>query len=79
MTDIALFHTTTYRAGEAGYHGPRPRGHLEVRHDSKRYLYDLRGLRVKASEARSFVESAWDTMNGIRVTGRYPSYEVESL
>lgn len=74
--DLSMYHVRTYRAGESGYYQPRPRGYMEVRHDSRRYLYDVRGLQLGGREARRFIESAWDTMNGITVTGRYPSYEV---
>lgn len=77
MTDIALFHVATHKAGEPGYYAPRPRGHLEVRHDSKRYIYDIRGLHVSGREARAFIAQAWDVWPGEKhIDGRFPVYEV---
>lgn len=77
--DIALYHVRTIRAGEADYYAPRPRGHLEVWHDSKRYLYDVRGARISGREAQAFIRRAWDSPNGpVRLRGQYPSYEVIS-
>lgn len=75
--NIAAYHVATYRAGEPGYYAPRPRGHLEVRYDSKRWLYDLRGTGVKASEARAFIADAWHTWSRSEVQGRFPVYSVE--
>lgn len=84
--DIALFHKATYRMGQSGYTAPRPRGHLEIWHDSKRYLYDIRGMRylydirgmrVSAKMARAFIVDRWNLANGGKISGRFPSYTVE--
>ena len=77
MIDVALFHVKTSRAGEPGYYAPRPRGHLEVWHDSRRYLYDLRGSGVRGAAARAFITSAWDLNQAGEIKGRWPSYTVE--
>ena len=82
MTDFALHHLSTYRAGQAIYEsGPAwlPRGHAEVWHDQKRYVYDLRGVR-RPAEFRAWVRRVWiDDWNGNKrtLTGRYPNYTVE--
>lgn len=79
MTDIALHHVATYKAGEAGYYRDRPHGHLMVTHDNKRYLYNIRGLGLKARDARAFIKQAWDTGAGTerRICGTFPDYYVE--
>ena len=74
--DFALYHAGTHRAGSPGYYAPLPRGHFEVLHDSKRYIYDVRGIGVTAGEARDFVTRAWDCRRS-EVVGAYPRYEVE--
>ncbi len=78
MTDFALHRATTVRAGEAGYSDPLPRGHAEVTHDQKRYIYNLRGIR-RPAEFRAWVRRTWidASSNDRRLTGRYPSYTVE--
>lgn len=78
MTSFGLFHVKTYRAGEAGYSSPLPRGHAEVWHDQKRYVYDMRCHR-RPREFRAWVTVAWCIWGapGHKLTGRYPSYAVE--
>lgn len=78
MITLAPYHEFTAQAGQVNYYMPRPRGRLEVWHDSKRYVYDIRGLKIGGKRAREFIESAWQSGNGIRIIGRFPSYEVES-
>lgn len=78
MHNVGLYHFVTYRAGESGYYAPRPRGFLAIDHDSKRYLYDIRGARIGARDARAFIHYAWRSSNGpIRIHGRFPHYHVE--
>lgn len=80
MTDIALHHVATYKSGEVGYYNRRPHGHLMVTHDNKRYLYNIRGLGLKARDARAFIKQAWDTGAGVtgrRLCGIFPDYYVE--
>ena len=77
MIDIALLHSYTAKAGEGRYIAKRPRGCMEVWHDSKRYVYDLRGLGVSARECRAFINAAWEgDLIESKLTGRYPSYHI---
>lgn len=58
MTDLALFHVKTVRAGEADFTDHKT--HSVVSYDSKKFYYDFTGLDVTVDELRSFVISAWE-------------------
>ena len=66
-----MIHIITYRAGQPGYIVDHQRGTVDVWHDQKRYVYRS----ATAKQARSFIRRGWD--NSI-ITGRYPSYTLES-
>ena len=66
-------HIITYRAGAPGYTDAHQRGTVDVWHDQKRYVYKF----ARAKTAREFIEHAWQHEN-IVITGRYPSYILES-
>ena len=79
MTDFAQFFSFKARTGSGDYAKTLPRGHAEVWHDSKRYVYDLTGFRVP-KEFKAWVKYAWiENHNGDNrtLTGRYPTYYVE--
>lgn len=40
MIDVRTYHVATYQAGHGGYYRPLRPDHWEVRHDSKRYIYE---------------------------------------
>lgn len=77
MTDFALFHIRTHKAGEHGYHQPRARGTVDVWHDSTRYVYGRFGVKPSARDFRRFIVDAWRVYEGKKLSGRWPSYTVE--
>ena len=66
-------HIITHRAGAPGYIDAHQRGTVDIWHDQRRYVY--RAARAKA--VREFIVHAWQQEN-IIITGRYPSYTLES-
>ena len=79
MIDFSYRHIATHRAGSPGYYEPLLRGHVQVRHDQQRFIYDLRGNR-KPREFRAWVKRLWiDDHNGNtrHLSGRYPTYTVD--
>ena len=66
-------HIITHRAGAPGYIDAHQRGTVDVWHDQRRYIY--RAARAKL--VREFIAHAWQYEN-IVITGRYPSYTLES-
>ena len=66
-------HIITYRAGAPGYTDAHQRGTVDVWHDQKRYVYRA----ARAKTARAFIDRAWQYEN-IVITGRHPSYTLES-
>ena len=66
-------HIITYRAGAPGYTDAHQRGTVDVWHDQKRYVYRA----ARAKTARACIDRAWQYEN-IVITGRHPSYTLES-
>ena len=64
-------HIITHRAGAPGYGAAHQRGTVDIWHDQKRYVYKS----ATAKTARAFIRRGWDN---ITITGRYPSYILES-
>lgn len=83
MVDIRCYSVATYAAGSGGYMRPLRPDHWEVRHDSKRYLYERPSYHGRplysAREARAFIREAWGARGAaVRIYGRWPSYDVET-
>lgn len=78
MTDYTTRHVFTARAGDASYLNDLPRGHAEVWHDQKRYVYDLRGVGSRA-EFRAWVRRVWifESSNDRKMRGTFPSYHID--
>jgi|TARA_R110000822_G_scaffold9542_3_gene36849 hypothetical protein len=66
-----MMHIITYRAGQPGYIDAHQRGTVDIWHDQKRYVYRS----ATAKQARAFI---WRRWGNITITGRYPSYTLES-
>ena len=66
-----MISVNVHRAGQPGYIVDRQRGTVDVWHDQKRYVY----RRATARAARAFIRRGWDN---VIITGRYPSYTLES-
>ena len=80
MDNYLFIHVATHRAGTSGYYAERARGTIDVWHDSKRYVYkrpnpDVPVRMVKADILAAFESDGRCTM---RISGRYPSYTIES-
>jgi len=69
-----MIHLKTFKAGEFGYIQPRMHGTFDVWHDQKRYIYKT----TKPKIARNFILNAWD-LNNVRLSGKYPNYQLEVL
>ena len=73
-------HVATHRAGNSGYYAKRQRGTIDVWHDSKRYIYrkpnrDVPARMVKADILAAFESDSRSTM---RISGKFPSYQIET-
>jgi hypothetical protein len=66
-------HIETFKAGSAGYSAAHRRGTVDLWHDQQRYIYKTETPRT----VRAFIARAWQQEN-VAVTGRYPSYIIES-
>ena len=66
-------HIETHKAGSAGYNAAHRRGTVDLWHDQQRYIYKTETPRT----VRAFIAHAWQQEN-VAVTGRYPSYTIES-
>ena len=66
-------HIETFKAGSAGYNAAHRRGTVDLWHDQTRYIYKKETPRA----VRAFIAHAWQQEN-VAVTGRYPSYIIES-
>lgn len=81
MSATYLFvYVATHRAGSFGYSAERQRGTIDVWHDSKRYIYrkpdrDVPVRMVKADILAAFESDSRCTM---RISGKFPSYTIES-
>ena len=81
--DIRAYHVASYAAGSGGYLRPLRPDHWEVRHDSKRFIYERPRYdgspAYTAREARAFIREAWGARGAtVRIFGRWPSYDVET-
>lgn len=79
-TTYLFIHVATHRAGSSGYYADRKRGTIDVWHDSKRYIYrkpdaDVPTRMVKREILAAFESDGRCTM---RISGRFPSYRIES-
>ena len=66
-------HIETHTAGSAGYNAAHRRGTVDLWCDQTRYVYKTETPRT----VRAFIAHAWQQENVV-VTGRYPSYIIES-
>ena len=66
-------HIQTHRAGSAGSSAAHRRGTVDLWCDQTRYVYKTETPRT----VRAFIAHAWQQEN-VAVTGRYPSYIIES-
>ena len=66
-------HIETFKAGSAGYNAAHRRGTVDLWCDQTRYVYKTETPRT----VRAFIAHAWQQEN-VAVTGRYPSYIIES-
>ena len=66
-------HIETFKAGSKGYSAAHRRGTVDLWHDQQRYIYKTETPRT----VRAFIAHAWQQEN-VAVTGRYPSYTIES-
>lgn len=78
MNDLSLYFLKSYRAGENGYYGNRHPGTIDVWSDNKRYVYakipkDRKGMKISIIKAFSN-----NGKNTVKISGRYPSYQVET-
>lgn len=74
--DYTLLFIHSFRAGEYNYYQPRTRGAVEVYHDDQRYEY-RKPDNVK--DFKFWLSIVFDNGNGVRVTGKYPTYYVDSV
>ena len=75
-----FIYVATHRAGTSGYYADRLRGTIDVWHDGKRYIYrkpdsDVPTRMVKREILAAFESDGRCTM---RISGRFPSYRIES-
>lgn len=81
MNATYLFiYVATHRAGTSGYYADRQRGTIDVWHDGKRYIYrkadsDVPTRMVKRDIVAAFESDGRCTM---RISGRFPSYRIDS-
>ena len=66
-------HIQTFKAGSNGYNAAHARGTVDLWCDQTRYIYKKETPRA----VRAFIAHAWQQEN-VTVTGRYPSYTIES-
>jgi hypothetical protein len=66
-------HIETHKAGSNGYNAAHRRGTVDLWCDQTRYIYKTETPRT----VRAFIAHAWQQEN-VAVTGRYPSYIIES-
>ena len=66
-------HIETFKAGSTGYIAAHARGTVDIWHDQTRYIYKTETPRA----VRAFIAHAWQQEN-VTITGRYPSYIIES-
>ena len=73
-------HIATHRAGSFGYYAERQRGTIDVWSDSKRYVYRKPNPDVPVLMVKHDILAAFEA-NGTphRITGRFPSYTIESI
>lgn len=73
-------HVATHRAGTSGYYAQRQRGTIDVWHDSKRYIYKKPNRDVPARMVKSDILAAFESDGRcmMRISGRFPSYTIES-
>ena len=78
--NISTYFERAVRAGEAGYYSERERGTIDVWHDSQRWVY-RRPVGASVREVRAAILAAFEQDSGspMRISGRFPSYTVESL
>lgn len=62
MTNIAVFHVATVKAGQADFHADK--GYSRVRHDGSTYYYDIAEMDYTADQFASFVNEAWELFEG---------------
>ena len=77
----AFIHVATYSAGTNGYYAPRKRGTIDVWHESdgKRYVYKKPDPEIPALIVKHEILNAWDSQGqGHRMTGKFPTYKIES-
>jgi hypothetical protein len=73
MTDFAHTHVRTSRAGSYYYAEKLPRGHVEIIHDQRRYVYNMIGYGRPARALKMWIASVFDRP----VKGRYPRYNLD--
>lgn len=83
VIEMRAYHVATYPAGHNGYLRELRPDHWEVRHDSKRYVYERPSYHGRPlygpREARAFIAEAWGARGqSVRIKGRWPSYHVET-
>ncbi len=82
MADTLMF-VYSARAGEFSYYPKNAklaRGHVEVFHDSKRYVYDTRPVSIRTKrEIRDDINERFAARAAkCTISGAYPSYFVET-
>ena len=81
MSATYLFiYVATHRAGTSGYYADRQRGTIDVWHDSKRYIYRKPNRDITARDIKRDIVSAFESDGRctMRISGRFPSYKIES-
>ena len=79
MDNFSMTHVRTSRAGSYYYNESLARGHVEIYHDQKRYVYDMRGYKRPAKAFKNWIRSMFDDEIGEdgRLVGSWPRYSID--